>query len=171
MPTEIYMSINDPDGCLTEDACSKESIGSFFKSEHDEEALILGFRHRVSVPTNTLTGQVTGTRKHEYLRVTKLIDKSSPLLLQCVSAPSELEVELLFYRTPDETSGGEPVHYYTITLQRAKIVSIETVSPNIMDTSFEEYMPYEEVTFTYGQIQADHVICGTNAIDDWSGEG
>jgi type VI secretion system secreted protein Hcp len=32
-------------------------------------------------------------------------------------------------------------------------------------------MPYEVVRFTYGQIQADHVVCGTTAIDDWSGEG
>src|SRR5690606_2502768 len=118
-----------------------------------------------------LTGQVTGTRKHEYLRVTKFIDKSSPLLLNAVAAPTELEVELSFYRTPDETSAGEPVHYYTIRLQRAKIVSIETVSPNILDPSVEGFMPYEVVTFTYGQIQADHVVCGTNAIDDWSGEG
>lgn len=171
MPTEIYMSINDPDACLTEGACSKESIGSFFKSEHDEEALILAFEHKVSVPTNNLTGQVTGTRKHEYLRVTKFIDKSSPLLLNAVTAPTELAVEFQFFRTPDETSAGEQVHYYTIALKRAKIVSIETVSPNILDNSFDGYVPYEVVTFTYGQIQADHVVCGTNAIDDWSGEG
>jgi len=171
MPTEIYISIKDPDSCLTEEACSKASIGSFFKSNHDEEALVLGFKHRVSVPVNQLTGQVTGTRKHEYLEVIKLIDKSSPLLLNSVAAPSELNVELHFYRTPDETSAGEPVHYYTVVLQRAKIVSIETYSPNIMDPQFETFMPYEKVTFTYGQIQADHVVCGTNAIDDWSGEG
>jgi type VI secretion system secreted protein Hcp len=33
------------------------------------------------------------------------------------------------------------------------------------------YVPYELVRFTYGQIQCDHVVCGTTAIDDWSGEG
>ena len=33
--------INDPEGCLTAEACSKESIGSFFKSDHEEEALVL----------------------------------------------------------------------------------------------------------------------------------
>jgi len=171
MPTEIYMSINDPDGCLTEESCSKESIGSFFKADHDEESLILAYDHKVSVPTNSLTGQVTGTRKHEYLEVSKFIDKSSPLLLNTVTSPSELEVILRFLRTPDETSAGEPVEYYNITLQRAKIVSINTISPNILDTANDGLMPYEKVTFTYGQIQADHVVCGTTAIDDWSGEG
>lgn len=171
MPTEIYISINDPDSCLTEGACTKESIGSFFKAEHDEEAFVLAYEHKVSVPTNNLTGQVTGTRKHEFLEVTKFIDKSSPLLLNSLAAPSELDVEIQFYRTPDETSAGEPVQYYTITLKRAKIVSIRTVSPNILDPECEDYMPYEVVRFTYGQIQADHVVCGTNAIDDWSGEG
>jgi type VI secretion system secreted protein Hcp len=171
MPTEIYMTINDPEGCLTEEASSKESIGSFFKSDHDEECLILGYSHKVSVPTNTLTGQVTGSRKHEYLQVEKFIDKSSPLLLNSVTSPSELEVVLRFFRTPDETSAGEPVEYYNIMLQRAKIVSIETVSPNILIPENDGLMPTETVRFTYGQIQADHVVCGTTAIDDWSGEG
>ncbi|PKH01796.1 type VI secretion system tube protein Hcp [Psychromonas sp. MB-3u-54] len=171
MPTEIYMSINDPDGCLTEESCSKESIGSFFKADHEEESLILAYDHKVSVPTNSLTGQVTGTRKHEYLEVSKFIDKSSPLLLNTVTSPSELEVILRFFRTPDETSAGEPVEYYNITLQRAKIVSINTISPNILDEANDGLMPYEKVRFTYGQIQADHVVCGTTAIDDWSGEG
>ncbi|HAQ58433.1 type VI secretion system tube protein Hcp [Pseudomonadales bacterium] len=171
MPSEIYMSINDPDGNLTEDCCGKESIGSFFKSDHDEESLILAYNHKVSVPTNTLTGQVTGTRKHEYLEVTKFIDKSSPLLVNAVTAPTDLEVVLRFFRTPDETSAGEPVEYYNITLNRAKIVSIETISPNILMPENDGYVPYELVRFTYGQIQCDHVVCGTTAIDDWSGEG
>ena len=171
MPTEIYMSINDPEGCLTEEACSKESIGSFFKADHDEESLVLAYDHKVSVPTNTLTGQVTGTRKHEHLTITKFIDKSSPLIFNELTSPSELEVVLRFFRTPDETSAGEPVEYCNITLQRAKIVSINTISPNILNVENDGLMPYEEVTFTYGLIQTDHVVCGTTAIDDWSGEG
>ena len=171
MPNEIYMTINDPEGCLTEECCSKESIGSFFKSDHDEEAMVIAYSHRVSVPTNTLTGQVTVMRKHEYLEVTKFIDKSSPLLLNELSSPSELEVVLRFFRTPDETSAGEQVEYYNITLQRAKIVSVDTISPNILDDASDAFVPYEVVRFTYGQIQADHVVCGTTAIDDWSGEG
>ena len=171
MPSEIYMQINDPDGCLTEECTGKESIGSFFKADHDEEALVLSYNHKLSVPTNTLTGQVTGTRKHEFLEVTKFIDKSSPLLLNAVTSPTELEVVLRFFRTPDETSAGEPVEFYNITLQRAKIVSIETISPNIMLPENDVHVAYEVVRFTYGQIQADHVVCGTTAIDDWSGEG
>ena len=91
--------------------------------------------------------------------------------MNSVTSPSELEVVLRFFRTPDETSAGEPVEYYNITLHRAKIVSINTVSPNILDAENEGIMPYEVVRFTYGQIQADHVVCGTTAIDDWSGEG
>ena len=138
MPTEIYMSINDPEGCLTEEACSKESIGSFFKADHDEESLVLAYDHKVSVPTNTLTGQVTGTRKHEHLTITKFIDKSSPLIFNELTSPSELEVVLRFFRTPDETSAGEPVEYYNITLQRAKIVSINTISPNILNVENDQ---------------------------------
>ena len=163
------MQVDNPDGCLTEEASSKESIGSFFQEEHDEECLILSYEHKVAIPTNTLTGQITGSRKHEYLTITKFVDKSSPLLLQEVTAPSELDVVLRFFRTPDETSAGEPVEYYNITLERAKIVNIRKVSPSIMDSTKDGYIPYEEVTFTYGQIQEEHIVCGTSVIDDWSG--
>lgn len=171
MPTMIYMSVENPDGCLTEEACSKESVGSFFQEEHDEECLVMAYDHKVCVPTNTLTGQITGTRKHEYLTVTKFVDKSSPLLMQEVTSPSELEVVLRFFRTPDETSAGEPVEYYNITMSRAKIVSIRKISPNILDAQNDGYTPYEEVTFTYGQLQEEHIVCGTSVLDDWSGEG
>ena len=63
------------------------------------------------------------------------------------------------------------MEYYNITLQRAKIVSIKTISPNILDVENDGLMPYEIVRFTYGLIQADHIVCGTTATDDWSGEG
>jgi type VI secretion system secreted protein Hcp len=50
-------------------------------------------------------------------------------------------------------------------------VSINTISPNILDVENDGLMPYEKVKFTYGLIQADHIVCGTTATDDWSGEG
>ena len=63
------------------------------------------------------------------------------------------------------------IELVNITLQRAKVVNINTVSPNILLPENDGLMPYEQVRFTYGQIQADHIVCGTTAIDDWSGEG
>lgn len=172
MPTEIYMRVEHPDdGVITEECCSKESIGAFFKENHDEECLVIGYDHRVSVPTSKVSGQVTGTRKHEYLVITKLIDKASPELLKAVTHPSELGVEISFYRTPDETSAGEMVHYYTITLERAKVVSVDYCSPNIIDPRNDDYVPYEKVNFTYGKINVTHELCTTTHDDDSAEKG
>ena len=170
MPTDIFMSIEDAEGSvITEGACSKESIGAFYKAQHEDEILVFGFDHKVCVPTDRRTGQVTGNRKHEHLIVTKLIDKSSPLVFAALTQPIELTCRLEFYRSSDTGGGGDPVHYYTITLEEAKIVSVETVSPNAMDPRNDDFMAYEQVTFTYGAITWEHEVCSTNATDNWSG--
>jgi type VI secretion system secreted protein Hcp len=170
MPTEIYVTITDADdNSLTEGAASKPSIGAHYSEPHEDKILCYGFHQRVSVPTDRRTGQITGTRRHEFVQLTKLIDKSSPLLYNTLSAPTDLEVEIEFYRNPDETSGGEKVHYYTITLEEAKIISIETISPNVMDQRWDEFTAFEEVTLTYGKITWNHEIGTTTAIDNWSG--
>ena len=170
MPTDIFLSIEDAEGTmLTAGASSKESIGAFFKAQHEDEILVFGFDHLVSVPTDRRTGQVTGNRKHEHLVITKLIDKSSPLLFAALTRPVELKCKLEFFRSSDTGGGGEPVHYYTITLEEAKIVSMETTSPNAMNPENDHYMAYEKVTLTYGTISWEHEVCSTNATDNWSG--
>jgi len=171
MPNVIYMSIDTADGdTLSEGASSEESIGAFYKSGHEDEIFVTGFDHKVSIPTDRLTGQVTGNRKHEYLKVRKLIDKSSPLLFQCLAEPKHLSCILNFYRSADTGSDGQPVHYYTIELEGAKIVDIRTVSPDFLDPANDEMNAYEEVCLTYSSITWNHEVASSTAIDNWAGE-
>lgn len=171
MPNVIYMTIETADGDnLSEGASTEESIGAFFKSGHEDEIFVTGFEHKVSVPTDRLTGQVIGNRKHEYLQIRKLIDKSSPLLFQCLAEPKSLNCELNFYRSADTGSDGQPVHYYTITLEGAKVVSIITTSPDFLDPANDSISAYEEVRLTYSSITWNHETASSTAIDNWAGE-
>lgn len=171
MPNVIYMTIETADGDnLSEGASTQESIGAFFKSGHEDEIFVTGFEHKVSVPTDRLTGQVTGNRKHEYLQIRKLIDKSSPLLFQCLAEPKSLNATLHFYRSADTGSDGQPVHYYTIELEGAKVVNIITVSPDFLDPANDSISAYEEVRFTYSSITWNHETASSTAIDNWAGE-
>ena len=44
MATDIFMSIETEEGdSITEGACTKESIGAYFKSEHEDEIYVVGF--------------------------------------------------------------------------------------------------------------------------------
>ena len=166
MATDIYMRIENADGeILTEDACSEESIGAFEKADHDEEAYVLSLEHNVTLPTDDRTGQVTGHPRHKYLRVKKFIDRSSPLLAGALVNPTDLEIEFEFYR--QGSNGSE--HFYTITLEGAKIVDIRTDSPDIMDRENDNKVASEFITFSYSKIDWEHEICSTSAGDDAAG--
>ncbi|WP_086480189.1 type VI secretion system tube protein TssD [Oceanospirillum sanctuarii] len=170
MPSEIYLTIETEEGeSLTEGTSSTESIGAFFKTAHEDEIFVTAFDHKVVIPTDRLTGQVMGNRKHEYLEIRKLIDKSSPLLFQCIAEPKALTCTLNFFRPADTGSDGQPVHYYTIELEGAKIVSIRTCSPNMLDPENDGFPAFEEVRFTYNSITWSHEIASSTAIDNWAG--
>ncbi len=169
MPTDIFMTIEDSEGnALTEGASSEESIGAFAKESHEDEVLVLAFEHDVVVPTDDRTGERTGNPRHRKLVITKLLDKSTPLLWGALAQNSAMTVNIEFYRGADAGSGGEPVHYYSIELEGAKISQIETHSPDVMDVRNDNYMAYEKVAFTYNSITWEHEVCSTNATTKWS---
>ncbi|WP_320826039.1 type VI secretion system tube protein TssD [Reinekea sp.] len=171
MATDIFMSIETEEGdSITEGACTKESIGAYFKSEHEDEIYVVGFAQKGSIATDRLSGQITSSRRHEYLRITKLIDKSSPLLYQLLAEPKGLTCSIMFFRSADTGSDGQPVHYYSIELEGAKVVEIETISPNMLDPRFDDMMPYEEVKFTFNSITWNHETASSTSTDNWSGE-
>lgn len=171
MPTDIYMTIEDDEGnTLTEGASSEESIGAFHKEAHEDEILALAFEHDVKVPTDDRTGERTGNPRHSRLNITKLVDKSSPLLWGALAQNSALTVTIEFYRGADAGSGGDPVHFYTIELEGAKINAIQSVSPDIMNPHNDGYMAYEKVGMTYNSISWEHEVCSTNATCKWSAE-
>jgi len=166
MPNEIFVTIEDAEGNnLTEGASSKESIGSYYKEEHMDKIFAQGLEQKSVLPIDRRNGQVTGVRRHEYLEVTKLIDKSSPILAQLMSQPTDLNIHVEYFRSPDETSAGEPVRYYQIKMAEAKLISIETVSPNAMDPANDHYMALEKLQFSFNAIAWKHDVCGTECVD------
>jgi type VI secretion system secreted protein Hcp len=171
MTTEIYLEIEDAEGNLiTEGASSKESIGAYYKEVHADAISVWAFDHRVYLPTDSTTGAVTSNRRHEGLKITKMIDKASPLLFNLLAKPMELTCSFEFYRSSDISNEGEPELFYTIELEEAKVISIQTFSPNRMDRGNDHLVAYEEVIFTYGSITYEHPIGSTNALDKWGGE-
>jgi type VI secretion system secreted protein Hcp len=171
MATEIYLTIEDAEGnVLTEDASSKESIGAYYKENHSDTISVFALDHRIMVPVDNRVGAVTSNRRHEGLTVTKMIDKSSPLLFNLLGKPTELTCSFEFFRSSDITNEGEPELFYTIELEEAKIISIRTISPNRLHPENDHLVAHEELTFTYGSITWEHPVGSTNALDKWAGE-
>jgi type VI secretion system secreted protein Hcp len=164
MANEIFVKISlvDEDGeieeVVTEEACSEDSIGSYEKPNHSEEAYVIGVNHKVSIPRDDRTGHITGNPRLGFLEILKLIDRSSPLLKGILVSPKKLEVELSFYRAEDLE---EP--YYSITLKNARVIGMRPFSPDVMDPANDTLLAAEYVKLSYESIEWEHNICSTNA--------
>lgn len=121
-------------------------------------ALVEAYEHTIEIPTDQLTARATGRREHAPFRVTKRVDRSTPLLYRAMTASETIpSVRIRVPTSPGR--GGEPV---MITLSNARIVGIRSTSaPN-------ENVAHEQISFVYERIQwasADGTIEHT---DDWA---
>lgn len=166
MPTQMYMTIEGTtQGDMSAGASSPDSLGTLSQTAHEDEITVVSLEGNVFVPTDPQSGQPSGQRVHEALKVTKMFDKSSPMLYQALATGEQISrVELKAYRT---STSGTQEHYFTITLEKATITKIRTWMPNTKDLSAEKFTHHEDVSLSYKKISWDHVGAGTAGADDW----
>ena len=166
MPTPAYLTIEGvSQGNITEGAFTEDSVGNIFQEEHENEILVEAFSHTVTVPTDPQSGQPTGQRVHKPLTITKIFDKSSPLLYTALCTGEKLPTcELKWYRT---SVSGTQEHYFTIKLEDAIITNIEARMPNCQDPSQASFTHLEDVSFSYRKITWTHEKASTSGDDDW----
>lgn len=150
-------------------ASSEESIGQMAKTEHVEDITVLALSWGMYIPTDRLSGQITGNRRHEHLTITKLLDVSSPPLAQHLTNPLPLECTFEFYRPGDIEATEDPEAFYTIVLEGAKVTKIQVNSPNLLLPENDHLPATEEVTFAYNKVSVEHSQ-GGEFEDHWTGE-
>ena len=86
------------------------------------------FAYELTTPREAATGNLTGRRQHRPVKVTKRIDKSSPLMLKalCQNEPIT-KAEFKFYQ-PDSSGSGAEVKFYTVTLENGYVASVKQLS-------------------------------------------
>lgn len=166
MDNPVYMSIEgSTQGNITEGATTPESVGNIYQNGHENETIVKAFTHNVNIPRNATTGQPTGQRTHNPLIVTKLIDKSSPLIYNALTKGETLtKVELKWYRT---SYAGKAEHFYTVTLEDAVITNVDASMESQETTSASQVLPLEVVSFSYRKITWRHETASTSGEDDW----
>jgi type VI secretion system secreted protein Hcp len=158
----IFVSVEgQTQGLISGGAGTEDSVGSMYVVGHEDEIFALGFGHNITIPRDPQSGQPTGSRVHNPLRIYKFFDKASPLLYQALVTGEPLtKVELKFYRT---STVGAQEHFYTITLEDAVISDI---SSSVITTS-DGVQEREVVSFSYRKITWTNEITGTASSDDW----
>ena len=166
MPTPAYLSIEGSNqGQITSGAFTADSVGNVYQEGHEDEILVEAFSHNVTVPTDPQSGQPTGQRVHKPLTITKVFDKSSPMLYQALTTGEKLtNCKLKWFRT---SPAGVQEHYFTMELEDAIITDIQARMPNCQDPAKAHFTHLEEVSFSYRKIIWTHEVAGTSSMDDW----
>lgn len=168
MPTPAYLTINgNRQGMITAGTFTSDSVGNVYQDGREDQIMVQGFSHQIIIPRDPQSGQPTGQRVHKPLMISKVFDKSSPLIFNALASGEVLNnCHIAWYRPKSSGAGGEE-HYFSIELTDAVIVDVQSRTPSCQDPSQAHFTHLEDVYFTYRKITWTHEMCGTSGSDDW----
>lgn len=123
--------------------------GNATQVEHEGEIELLQFEHLLEVPG--VDGQASpGAPVHGAIQINKLIDKSTPKLIQALEKREVLaDVVMTWYRP---ATVGTAERCYQIHLQNALITRIRGWMPHMLESSQDEYRLMEDISISYEKI-------------------
>jgi type VI secretion system secreted protein Hcp len=121
----------------------------------------------IAVATNLIVplssgGQSTGARQHSPIRLTKPLDRCTPLLAQALIQNQVVDAEIKFVR---QDENGQVVHYFTIRTRQGRVAGQSLVLPDTLDASTSNLPALEHLSLTFRDISWTHVIGGIEAND------
>ena len=159
MAIPAYMTIEGQNqGEISSGALSEDSVGTATQEGHEDEIMIQAFSHNVPRGTNEQSGQITSMPAMKPMKITKFIDKASPLLHNALTTGEQLTLEIIWYRI---SASGEEELYYVMELENAVLVDIETVLPSVGDPSQSHLAHMEVLHINPGAITWTHEAAGT----------
>ncbi|MRG93357.1 Hcp family type VI secretion system effector [Polyangium spumosum] len=140
-------------------------LGSVTQKGREGSIQVIAAMHEIVSPRDPASGRPTGKRVHKPFVVTKVLDRSTPLLYSVLCNNENIKsFELQFY-TPHK-NGIEKQHY-TVRLENANISSIIFRMPSTRSKIAAQLPEREEVAFTYQKIIWTWNEGGITADDDW----
>ena len=141
--------------------------GGVTQAGREGSMAITEYGHAVSAPVDSASGLPSGKRQHRPIRVTKEIDKATPLLMNVLTNNETLtSVTLRFWR-PNQS--GSEQQYYTVELVNAHIVNISQSNQHKLPPGWEAVPApaLETLTLTYQKIIWTWEDGSITAEDDW----
>ncbi len=151
MPLSPIVTVYGPDG---------KALSGPVKVEDRDTPDLSGFcgeefSHRVyTILKDYFYALLYGTdfvRKHEPMTIVKQIDKTSiPLMKYFISGAFLPKVEVRWYQYNEKK--GQTEEYFRMTIEHARLHSIQQKIPDAKDTALERYGHLEELQFMYQKI-------------------
>ncbi|MCH8251207.1 MAG: type VI secretion system tube protein Hcp [Planctomycetes bacterium] len=159
MPTPCNMLITGSGG-------PDQFKGGSEKEDRPGTIDVFEIEHHVHQPIDPTTGQATGVRVHNPLRVVAAIDPANPPLLKALCTGEKINtIELKFYHI-DPVSRAE-IDYYKITLTDARVVDCSPYMPMSFLPQNEAYRHMCQYSFVYEQIEWNFYEGGKVEMDKW----
>lgn len=156
MAVPVHLVLKDDGG--------SQIMGSCDVRGRDGSIELRSLHHSLTIPTDHLTGKVTGTRQHAPFSFTKEIDTSSPYLFKAVATGQTLKTaEFKFYQI---NYAGQEEEYYNILLENVKVVSVSPVMHDTRTATGTGHM--EEVSLSYEKITHLHKHGNIKHSDAWN---
>lgn len=152
---------------LTANGTKIDGDSTIASMERENTIECLSFEDSVRTAREASSGMASGERTYEPVKITKRIDKSSPLLAKALCNNEVIEATFKFFR-PNPAGDGTTEQFYTIELQEARISSIFRVSPDVIDPASANAPATEEVGFVFGYIRWSYEPDGVEHVDHWS---
>ena len=148
------------------DTPGESSIASLGRADTIECS---AFDYGVTLPRES-SGKQTGRRIHDTVKVTKFIDKTTPLILKALCMNEVCELEFMFFQ-PNKTGAGDEEHFYTVKLANAYVAKLTQHSED--PTLGGELAPpmTEHVEWVFQDIWWTYLDGGVEHHDSWKGEG
>lgn len=154
MANQIYMSVTgEKQGLISQGCGTYDSIGNKYQALHRDQIFLLALSHSTHRDQNVC---------HQPLSVTKLIDKSPPLLGVAISNNEKLQCTFDIFRT-DIT--GNLAKYFSIELRDVFLIDVSLNFPHAVDNN--DAQPEETLIFIFKSITWQHHQAGTSGYSFW----
>jgi type VI secretion system Hcp family effector len=128
-------------------------MGNKYQAGHKDQIFLLALYHSTHRDQNVF---------HQPLSVTKIIDKSSPLLGVGISNNEKFQCNIDIHRIDME---GKLTRYYSIELRDAFLIDVSITFPHAIDHN--DAQPEETLIFTFKSITWQHHLAGTSGYSFW----
>jgi type VI secretion system secreted protein Hcp len=158
MAIPAYMWIKDDGGA--------DIKGSVTVQGREGSVEVVALDHGVSIPTDSNTGKLTGTRVHLPITFTKETDASTPYLYKAVTSGQTLKsIEIKWYKIDD---AGKEKEYFNTKLDNVKVVSVNPKMLDIKNPAFEKHNHLEDVQLRYEKITWSYKDGNIIHTDTWN---
>lgn len=156
MAVPVHLFLTDDGGAVIRGSCDV--------MDREGSIELRGLHHCLTIPTDSMTGKVTGTRQHSPFQFTKELDSASPYLFKAAATGQTLKsAEFRFYNI---NYAGQEVEYYRITLESVKVISVSPVMHDTRGCPGTGHM--EEVALNYEKITHLYKDGNLLAHDAWN---